>query len=168
MTIQWVLAIARHDGRAEDEAVTTGRATGAVQVIERLQRATDAHDLDALVACFAPDMRNETPIHPARGFTGSEQVRRNWSQIFAAVPDLRATVQRLAVDDDTAWAEWEMRGTRPDGTPHLMRGVTIAGVADGRIAWIRFYLEPVDTGTLDVDGAVRQAVGAAPTGPGAG
>jgi hypothetical protein len=40
-----------------------------------LQRATDARDLEALVACFAPDYRNETPAHPERGFTGREQVR---------------------------------------------------------------------------------------------
>lgn len=40
--------------------------------------------------------------HPERGFTGRDQVRRNWEQIFAAVPDVTAEVVRIAVDGDTA------------------------------------------------------------------
>src|SRR6478735_10286292 len=101
-------------------------------VISRLVDATNAHDLDALAGCFAPDYRNETPAHPARGFSGREQVRRNWQQIFAAVPDLHAVVLRSAVAGDTVWSEWEMSGTRRDGTAHLMRGVILFGVNAGR------------------------------------
>ncbi len=67
-------------------------------MLDRLARATNAHDLDALVDCFAADYRNETPAHPSRSFTGRDQVRSNWTQIFTAVPDLRATVLRSAVD----------------------------------------------------------------------
>ena len=79
-------------------------------------------------AASPPDYRNETPAHPQRGFTGRDQVRRNWEQIFAAIPDLTAEVLRCAVDGDTVWTEWEHRGTRPDGSRHLMRGVVIFGV----------------------------------------
>jgi ketosteroid isomerase-like protein len=126
--------------------------------IERLRRATNAHDLDALVGCFAPDFRNDTPAHPARSFAGRDQVRRNWSQIFAAVPDLTASVTWTA-DQQTVWSEWEMRGTRRDGTAHLMRGVVIFGVQDGLAGWARFYLEQVETGGDDADAAVRRTVG---------
>jgi ketosteroid isomerase-like protein len=98
-------------------------------VIERLSRATNEHDLEALADCFASDYRNETPAHPARGFAGRSQVRKNWEQIFANVPDITAEVLRCAVDGDTVWSEWEMRGTRRDGTEHLMRGVVIFGIA---------------------------------------
>lgn len=130
-------------------------------VLDALERATDAHDLDALVDCFSPDYRNETPVHPARGFTGREQVRRNWQQIFAAVPDLRARVLRSTVAGATVWSEWEMAGTRRDGVEHLMRGVVVLEVADGRAASARFYLEPVDRESGDVDAAVRATVGTA-------
>lgn len=130
----------------------------AASVIARLERATNAHDLNALVSCFAPDYRNETPAHPARSFTGREQVRRNWEQIFAAIPDLTATVLRSAVSGDEAWTEWEHRGTRRDGSMHVMRGVVILGVSNGLLAWARFYLEPVQEGSENVDAAVRQQV----------
>jgi hypothetical protein len=110
------------------------------------------------VACFAPDYRNETPAHPERDFSGREQVRKNWTQIFAAIPDVHAEVLRCAVDGDTAWTEWEHRGTRPDGTAHLMRGVIIFGVVDGLAQWARFYLEPVQSDGGGVDDAVRRQV----------
>lgn len=127
-------------------------------VIDRLVAATNAHDLDALVACFADDYRLEMPLHPARDFVGPAQVRRNWEQIFAAVPDIEVTVSRQVVDGDTVWTEWEMRGTRPDRSLHLMRGVIIFGTDGSVIRWGRFYLDPVDEGTSTVDEALRAQV----------
>ncbi len=131
---------------------------GPQAMVDRLLRATNDHDLDALVACFSEDYENETPAHPARAFRGREQVRRNWEQIFSFVPDLRADVKRTAIDGDTAWSEWEMTGTRHDGTAHCMRGTVIFGVRDGVAHWARFYLEPVDLSAGTVDDAVREQV----------
>jgi len=131
-----------------------------VAVVQRLLEAINAHDLEAMVACFADDYVNEWPAHPQRGFRGSQQVRRNWSQLFAGVPDLRARLPRMTVDGDTVWTEWDLAGTRQDGAAFLMRGVSIFGVADGRLAWVRFYLEPVEEASGDVDAHTRRVVGA--------
>ncbi|MGB0093941.1 MAG: nuclear transport factor 2 family protein [Solirubrobacteraceae bacterium] len=127
-------------------------------MIDRLLQATNDHNLDALVACFAEDYANQTPAHPARGFRGRAQVRSNWEQIFAFVPDLRAEVTRSTVDGDVVWSEWEMTGTRRDGSAHCMRGVVIFGVGNGVAQWARFYLEPVDFAGGTVDDAVRRQV----------
>lgn len=124
----------------------------------RLQQAVNHHDLDALAGCFAPDFVNETPLHPARSFRGREQVRKNWAQIFAAVPDIKADLLGSARDGETVWTEWELSGTRLDGAPHLMRGVSVFGIKDGVIASVRFYLEPVEQGGSGVDSAVREAL----------
>ncbi len=131
-------------------------------MLERLITATNAHDLDGLVDCFQPDYVNETPAHPARGFVGREQVRANQQQIFAAVPDLQVTVLRSAVSADSVWAEMEMSGVRADGSPHLMRGVNVFGVADGRAAWSRFYMEPVQEGGPGINAAVASQLGDRP------
>jgi hypothetical protein len=125
--------------------------------VDRLCATVNAHDLDGLVDCFTAEYRNETPAHPARGFDGQAQVRRNWEQIFGAVPDLVAEVSWIA-DEHTAWSEWEMRGIRRDGVAHLMRGVVIFGVEGDQATWARFYLEPVDTGAGDVNQAVRETL----------
>lgn len=127
-------------------------------MVMKLLNAVNAHDIERVVDCFAPDYQNETPVHPSRGFRGREQVRKNWEQIFAAVPNLIATLPRHTVDGETAWTEWEMRGTRRDGSAHLMRGVVIFGVCDGRAAWARFYLELAEDGGEDVNEAVRRAI----------
>lgn len=134
---------------------------GPMPVLERLVGALNAHDLDGLVSCFADDYVNETPAHPQRGFRGSEQVRTNWTQIFAGVPDLRARVPRTAVNGDTLWTEWDISGTRPDGTAFLMRGVVIFGVTDAAITLARFYLEPVEESSGDVNAHTRRVVGTA-------
>ncbi len=138
--------------------MTGSAAEGPGAWVERLCRATNSHDLEELVGCFALEYANETPAHPARGFRGPTQVRKNWAQIFAAVPDLTATVRWIA-GADTVWSEWEMRGTKRNGMPHLMRGVVIFGVEEGLARWARFYLEPVDEGGQGVDEAVRRVVG---------
>lgn len=67
---------------------------------------------------------NEAPCHPNRGFVGNERVRRNWTGILAAVPDLVASL----VAEDQVWSEWEMHGTHRDGSVHLMRGAMVFGV----------------------------------------
>lgn len=129
------------------------------KLVDRLVSAVSNHDLDAIVACFATDYRNETPAHPGRGFVGRSQVRQNWERIFAGLPDITAEVLRTAEQRDTegdvVWSEWEMRGTRPDGAEQLMRGVIIFGVENEHATWARFYLEPVDAG----EGGVTAAIG---------
>ena len=125
-------------------------------VIDRLVKAINDHDLEAMVACFDDGYVNETPIHPKRGFRGNDQVRQNWTQIFGAVPELRARVLRTAVDGNTVWTEWHMSGTQQDGAAFEMAGVTILGVAGDTIASARFYLEPVERTSGDVNAAVKQ------------
>jgi ketosteroid isomerase-like protein len=126
--------------------------------IDRLVRATNQHDLESLANCFSEDYQNETPAHPARGFHGRAQVRRNWEQIFAFVPDFHVEVVRSAVEADIVWTEWEMRGTRRDGKSHWMRGVIVFGASDDAIRWARFYLEPVDESDKTVDDVIREQV----------
>lgn len=133
------------------------------EVVEQLARATSAHDLEAIVACFAEDYVNETPAHPQRGFEGRDQVRRNWEQILGGVPNITATVLAHTVDGDTVWSEWEMAGTRRDGAAHEMRGVIIFDVNGGLVRAARFYLEPIERGSGTVDDAVHRALSAPST-----
>jgi ketosteroid isomerase-like protein len=132
-----------------------------VAVVRRILRATNEHDIDALVACFADDYVSQWPQHPARSFTGTEQVHRNWSQLFGAVPDLTADLVDCTVHRETAWTEWEFGGHRVDGGVFLLRGVTVFVTREGRAVHGRFYLEPVELDSGDADDAVRRLVGSA-------
>ena len=108
--------------------------------------AMNEHDLEALVDLFDPDVLSETPAHPQRTFRGADQVRRNWEQIFAGVPDLQADPVDVVAHGETVWAEWDWHGTRRDGSPHRMRGVTILRLKGSRVVSVRFYMEPVEEG----------------------
>lgn len=133
-------------------------ATGPNSFVAQLVTAVNDHDLEALLGLFTADYVNQTPAHPARGFTGNRQVRRNWEGIFAAVPDLSAVVTAQALVEDTVWTEWAMDGTRRDGAEHHLRGVVIFTVVDGQATAARFYLEPLDSSDSDVNAAVNAMV----------
>lgn len=127
--------------------------------LARILEATNAHDVERIVDSFTPDYVNETPCHPARGFMGNEQVRRNWTGILAAVPDLVATVVAEAVVGEQVWSEWEMSGTRRDGSRHLLRGVMIFRTDGHRARSCRFYMEPVLADEITVDEFVHSLAG---------
>lgn len=126
--------------------------------LSRLVQATNAHDLEALVGCFTTGYVNEAPLHPSRGFSGNGQVRSNWKQIFAFVPDVQAAVVDQAVNGQRVWSEWEIRGTRLDHSVHLLRGIIVFELDGPRASSARFYLEPVDQTSSSVADAVRDQV----------
>jgi hypothetical protein len=75
-------------------------------IVRRLQQAINDHDLDAIEACFAPDYASDQPAHPDRSFRGTEQLRKNWSQILGGVPYLTAELKRWAMNGPEVWTVW--------------------------------------------------------------
>jgi hypothetical protein len=128
-------------------------------VLRRFVAAQNAHDIDAFVACFAPDYSSEQPAHPDRAFVGSDQVRRNWAEMFAGVPDFRAELLDSATDGATAWGEFEWRGTKSDGSPLHSRGVIIGTVKDRRLAAARLYMSDVEQAGGGIDAPVEGLTG---------
>jgi ketosteroid isomerase-like protein len=112
-------------------------------VFERMIQAANRHDLDAMVACFAPDFRSEQPLHPERCFTGQAGVRKNWSFFFTAIPDIQVEIRDEVVEGDSVWAKLCYHGIQTDGKKFTVRGVTILGIQAGQIVWDRLYIEPV-------------------------
>jgi len=128
-------------------------------LIERLTAAQNAHDVDAMLACFHQDYRSEQPLFPARTFEGSDQVRANWSALLEAIPDFHAEILRSAVAGDTVFVEVHWTGTKADATPLEERGVLIMGVRDDRVAWGRLYVDDVEHEGADIDSVVRRMAG---------
>ena len=123
-------------------------------VAEQLNAAMNAHDIDAFVACFDADYDSRQPAHPDRAFRGSDQVRENWSAVFAGVKDFRSELVRADAVGDVEWSEWRWHGTGLD-----MAGVIVGGVRDGRLAWARLYVEPVEVAGEGIEAAVRKMTG---------
>ena len=136
------------------------------EVLSELVAATNAHDIDGLVDCFAVDYELTDPVHPARSFTGAEQVRKNWRTFFAAIPDIRLDVTQQAVTDDGFWLEAVQVGTRRDGALLDGRMVFVASVAGGRISRAHIYVAPVEPGGPDIDTVIGAITGTLPSADG--
>jgi len=112
-------------------------------VFERMIGAINRHDLEAMVAYFAPDYRSEQPLHPERDFTGQAGVRNNWSYFFSTIPDIQVEILNEVAEGDTVWAELHYHGTQVDGRQFTVKGVTLSGISADQIIWARLYIEPV-------------------------
>ena len=113
-------------------------------VFERMIQAVNRHDLEAMVACIAPDYRSEQPLHPERNFVGQAGVRNNWSYFFKVIPDIQIEILGEVEEGDTVWAELYYHGTQTDGKKYTVRGVTLLGIQADKIAWARLYIEQVE------------------------
>lgn len=111
--------------------------------IERLEKAFNDHNIKAFEECFSPYYLSEQPVHPDRSFRGRERVVKEWSEAFRRVPNFKAEVVRCITDQESAWVEWHMTGTRSDKKKLDVWGVSIHGVKDNQITWSHLYLEPV-------------------------
>jgi ketosteroid isomerase-like protein len=128
-------------------------------VVDALARAMNDRDIDAFVSLFAVDYDSQQPAHPDRAFRGRDQVRENWSSIFASVADFRADLLDVVAAGDTLWTEWRWSGTHADDSRLEMAGVIIMGVRDGLIGWGRLYVEPIEQAGAGIDAAVAKMSG---------
>lgn len=131
-------------------------------VIDRMVLAMNAHDLDAAAGYIHEDYRSEQPAHPSRAFVGRAQMRANWAAMFAGIPDFHAEVIRSVQDGDTTWSEWRWSGTRGDGRPFDVRGVTLFEISDDQVVAGRLYMEDVERDVVGIEQAVEALSGRRP------
>ena len=132
-----------------------------IELLEQMRAALDAHDLDAFLEFFREDYVGERPRHPGAKISSREDVRTNWAEVISDVPDLRVEVPAAVEDGNRIWSEWRAYGTARSGAMLELRGVIIFGIQDGRVAWSRMYMDPVEQGlTLDdLAGVARREPG---------
>jgi ketosteroid isomerase-like protein len=128
-----------------DMQINTTSTHSNLSVLLKMEAAINAHDIDAFVNCFTDDLVSEQPVHPERNFTGAEQVRKNWTALFAQVPDLQAKLMSQTIADNLGWSEWHWQGNYINGTELNMRGVVVVGLRENTIAWARLYMEQLAT-----------------------
>ena len=131
-------------------------------VVERLAMLMNAHDPHGAGALVHPDYRSEQPAHPGRSFVGRAQMVANWKAMFDGIPDFHAEVVRSVQDGETVWTEWHWTGSRVDGEPFDVRGVTLFDVHQDQIVAGRLYLEEVDRQAAGIEEAVRHLSGRRP------
>jgi ketosteroid isomerase-like protein len=136
--------------------MNTHRSENITRVIKGLEKEGNQHNLPGLIACMALDYQSEQPNHPDRAFRGRGQVEKNWSTMFEEIPDIMMEIVDLAVNGNQVWAEWHWSGTRNDGAPFNVRGVTIFTVEGNEITTGRLYMEPVEDAGPGIDAVMKK------------
>lgn len=100
-------------------------------VVEALFAAFNRHDLDAMVALYADNVRLTSSdfCAPRAGHVG---VRRTYSQLFQAFPDITDTIDQLVIEGDRVAIQFTAR-SRASGRELNLRIATFITVRGGLI-----------------------------------
>ena len=107
-----------------------------MQLIRRVTKAFDEHDLDAIMADFADDAVFEAPRGPdpwGRRVVGREAIREAFAGRFSGIPDVRYQADEHLVDGDRGASEWTLSGTTTDGQRIEVRGCDLWTFRAGKI-----------------------------------
>jgi hypothetical protein len=108
----------------------------AEDVLRRYVQAKEDRDLEALVACWHPDIEAYHPLRPDRSWSGVETYRRTWAAILAN-PDPPFELVHADVAGNRIYSETVTR--HADGT--LVPCFSILEVEDGQIRRARVYTD---------------------------
>lgn len=120
----------------------------AEEVARAAFAAVAAHDADGVVAQGAPDYVDD--FVAVGRFVGHTAIRAFFAEMFAAMPDMVMTVDRVVADDESAAVQWHATGTfdggsfqgiRATGRRVDIRGVDIMEIRDGLIQHNTIYYD---------------------------
>jgi steroid delta-isomerase-like uncharacterized protein len=80
------------------------------EIVERLVDSWNAHDPDAVAACYAPEAvsRDITLTEPLRG---RDAIRNAVAMYMRAFPDIHFDIRRIVCEGDVILEEWRATGT---------------------------------------------------------
>lgn len=118
----------------------------AKAVLERWISAFNAHDVEALLRCYAETAVNHQ-ISAGEPTRGLQHIKDDFLQLFSAFPDIHATTVHILADGDWAAWEWtgggtfegEFLGQAPNGRSYTLQGCGFFRVVDGQIQEQRGY-----------------------------
>ncbi len=105
-------------------------------LIERFNRALNAHDAAAMLALMTPDcvFENTSPAPDGERFVGRAAVAEFWRQFFAQAPAATILIEDLTAVGDRAVQRWTYRWAEDGATPGHVRGVDLLQIEDGKLA----------------------------------
>lgn len=126
--------------RRRATARRTATDVAGARIAASLEAAWNARDIDAIVACYAPDYRG-TDVGEATARQGVLDLRKTAQRTLRALPDLRITGDETVTQGACVVLIWTLRGTHqgpflrvpPTGRAVTMHGMSRVIVQDGLI-----------------------------------
>ncbi len=113
------------------------QTTITAKVLDAFADAWNRHDVDRLMSFMADDCVFEasagTDVCGTR-YEGRDQVRKGFSEVFAAFPDAHWAGARHFIVGNRGVSEWTFTGTRADGSPVEVTGCDLFTFKGGKIA----------------------------------
>lgn len=135
LTAAAALTLAGPRSAAADDAAT-------LTLLDAFAAAWNRHDVDALMACMAPDCVFEAAAGPdvtGARHEGPDAVRRAYAAVFATYADARWNQPRHVIAGDRAVSEWTFTGTTKDGSRVEVNGCDIFTLRGGKIVLKNSY-----------------------------
>lgn len=123
-------------------AAAPGSDVTVLTLLDDFAAAWNRHDVDALMACMAPDCVFEASAGPdvtGTRHVGTSAVRAAYAAVFATYADARWNRPRHFVAGTRAVSEWTFAGTTKDGTRVEVNGCDIFTLVGGKIALKNSY-----------------------------
>jgi ketosteroid isomerase-like protein len=112
--------------------------------INALRELENDRKLDALLACFHPDVRLSNP-HVQLG-PGHDAPRRFWTAYRETFDQVCSDFHHVTCDESSAMLEWTSRGNTHEGLEFEYRGVSVIEFDQGLITHFRAYFDPSELG----------------------
>jgi ketosteroid isomerase-like protein len=132
----------------------------------RLRDCMNARDLEGLLECFHPKYESIHPCHPDRNSKGLAALSAGWSALFCSLSDFQASLERCAVDGETAWTEWCWHGTHSAGGTYESAGVMVFDMLAGQIVRAHIYSDVLPVDEPDWDNMLTDLLKDQPDEPG--
>lgn len=98
--------------------------------------AFNAHDIKAIMSHMTDDCVFEASAGPdadGQKFSGQEQVKRAFEDVFTTFPDAHWGNARHFISGDRGFSEWIFTGTKKDGTRVEVTGCDLFTFENGKI-----------------------------------
>jgi ketosteroid isomerase-like protein len=110
--------------------------TATLDTLKSFLAAFNAHDLDAIMECFADDCEFYMPRGPepfGTRYAGKAAVRAGLATRFTGIPDVHYGDDRHWLAGDLGVSTWLLTGTTKTGEPVCVRGVDLLEFSAGKI-----------------------------------
>jgi ketosteroid isomerase-like protein len=107
------------------------------EFLQSFANAFNAHDINAIMKHMTDDCVFEASSGPdvdGKKFTGQDQVKKAFEEVFAMFPDARWENARHFISGDRGFSEWTFSGTKKDGSKVEVTGCDLFTFKNGKIA----------------------------------
>ena len=117
-----------------------------LELMQRIDQVFADHNVDGIVASFAPDGVFDNAIGPevlGARYAGHAEIRSFYETLFASASDVKWAKTDIRISGNKVYAEWLRTATTAEGVKQAWQGMDIYTFRDGLIIKKDTYIKVV-------------------------